>query len=394
MTLTGLSFGGTMSTHLFCGGYVYMPDTHTFRRADILIGGGRIISVGDCADTVHDTETDCTGRYIIPGLVDVHTHGRAGYDFNTASAEDIVTMRRSYALRGTTTIMATLASAPLDSLYASVEAIGKNRQEIAGIANIAGCHLEGRYLNPARRGAHAPQLLKTPDGAELGELLDAMMPLPIHVSAALELADDDFYGAALSRGATLGLAHTDATYDDAMNALSRGATSFTHTYNAMPQMHHREPGAAAASLLSDAYSEIICDGEHVHPAMISMLARLKDADRLVLITDSMEAAGCPDGEYAIAGERVFVKDGRAVNVHGALAGSTLDLMTALANFVHFTGRTLEEAIPAATENPARMVGIDSECGRIMPGLQADIVILKSYNEITPDSVWAAGGQVR
>lgn len=359
-----------------------------------MIDDGYITQIGQLSDAAADCNEDYSGRYIIPGLVDVHTHGRAGFDFNKASADDIMQMRRSYAECGTTAFMATLASDTLDSLFSSAGAIGENRDVLEGMATVVGCHLEGRYLNPEKRGAHALSLLAAPDGEELGRIIDSMLPMPVHVSAALELADDAFFGAALDRGATLGLAHTAATYEEAMAVLSRGCTSFTHTFNAMPPMHHREPGAVTASLMSDAYSEIICDGEHVHPAMISMLKRLKAPSRIVLITDSMEAAGCEDGEYAIAGEKVFVRNGRAVNIHGALAGSTLDLMSALSNFVKFTGCRLEEAIPAATENPAAMVGVSDSCGVIDVGRRADIVILPSYEDIRAEHVFAAGKKVK
>lgn len=380
---------------LMYGGEVYFSGKQTFERADVLVSNGRIEAVGLSLDAPAAAERiDCTGKYLIPGLVDVHTHGRGGYDFNTATEEDIAKMRRSYAECGTTTLMATLASAEMESLNESIEGIGKNRGVTPGLATVGGIHLEGRYLNPEKRGAHATELLHKPDGAELGKLIDKMMPLPVHVSAALELADEDFFDAALSRGATLGIAHSSATYDEAVSFVERGARSFTHTFNAMRPIHHREPGNAAASIMcGDAYSEIICDGEHVHPAMIDLLRRVKPKDKLVLITDSMEAAGCPDGEYAIAGQKVFVVNGKALNVEGALAGSTLNLFTALRNFMRFCGVTLEEALPAATENPAEMVGLSGSCGRIEAGLRADIIVLDSRDEPEIEDVYAAGNRV-
>ena len=165
----------------------------------------------------------------------------------------------------------------------------------------------------------------------------------LHVSAAFELDEGyKFLDRTVKLGATCSLAHSDATYDEAVGAVAHGVKSFTHTYNAMRPIHHREPGNMIASLLSDdAYSEFICDGEHSHPAMIELAYRAKNHDKIVLITDSLEAAGCPDGEYSIAGLPVYVKNGRAVNSEGALAGSTLDLFTAVKNFMRFTGATLE-----------------------------------------------------
>lgn len=379
---------------LFCDGMIYDTDSRRFVRADVLIDDGRIARIEEEVDILEADEiVDCTGKYLIPGLVDVHTHGRAGYDFNTADEDAITKMRTSYAKAGTTTVMATLASAPTELLNASIKAISNSRIESEGRATVAGTHLEGRYLNIKRRGAHALSLLAELDADEVGALVDSMLPLPIHVSAAYELDDGHFTEALLSRGVTLGLAHSDATYDEAMNFVTRGGRSFTHTFNAMRPMHHREPGNASAALLSDAYSEIICDGEHVHPAMVQMLSRLKPDGKLVLITDSMEATGCEDGEYSIAGQRVYVVNGKAVNEEGALAGSTLDMFTALKNYMKFCSLTIEEAIPAATSNPASMVGIDNVCGSIKEGLRADIIILDSKTELSICDVYAAGGKV-
>lgn len=380
----------------FRGGHVYCTALREFVRTDILCEDDRIVDAS-CTDIPTAARViDCTGQYIIPGLVDIHTHGRTKMDFNTAGEQDVHELRHSYAAVGTTTVMATLASATTESLIASMEAIGKNRTVEPGIATIAGTHLEGRYLNPKRRGAHAPELLHSLDADELEGFIKRMLPLPIHISSACELeGGEEFVRRARSLGATCGMVHSDATYEEAMNAVSWGVTSFTHTYNAMRPIHHREPGNMIASLLTDsAYSEFIVDGEHSHPRMIELAGRMKPADKLILVTDSMEAAGCEDGEYSIAGLPVYVKNGRAVNSEGALAGSTLDLFTAVCNYMSFTGRPLEEAILCATSNPAAMLGIDNECGRIANGLRADLVMIENKEAPVRVAVYAGGELVR
>jgi len=380
---------------VFKNGYVYNTDEKQFEKADILVKDGVIegVALGLSADGAETV--DCTGKYIIPGLVDVHTHGRSGFDFNTATDENIRHMRKEYAKIGTTTIMATLASATMDSLFESADAINENRKTEVGMANIAGIHLEGRYLNKIRRGAHNEGLLALPNVHELATLMERMSPLPIHISAAYELEGGEmFLRVAKSLGATCGLGHSDATYDEAVKLVKSGVTSFTHTFNAMRPLHHREPGNASAALLCDgAYAEFICDGEHIHPAMIALASRAKPEDKLVLITDSMEATGCPDGEYSIAGLPVFVKNGRAENSEGALAGSTLDLFRGMCNYMKFTGKTLEEAIPCATSNPAAMVGIDNVCGSIKSGLRADLIMINDKNTPVLESVWVSGEKI-
>lgn len=381
---------GKIMLTVFKNGFVYNTGKRIFEKKDLYVRDGLICEKGDA-----DCSIDCTGRYIIPGLVDVHTHGRSGYDFNTADEQGVRRMREEYAKIGTTTVMATLASATMESFEESIAAINKNRTAENGCANIAGIHLEGRYLNPKKRGAHAENLLAPLDADEAGELIKKMMPLPVHVSAALEEdGAEDFTKTLIGMGATVALAHSDATYDEAMKAVEWGATAFTHTFNAMRAMHHREPGCAVASMLADgAYTELICDGEHVNPAMIKLCDRAKADGKTVLITDSMEATGCPDGEYSIAGMPVFVKNGKAVTSDGALAGSTLDLWTGLMNFMAFTGKTLEDALPCATINPANEVGIGGICGSIEIGKRADFIILNEKNDPEIESVYVNGEKI-
>lgn len=371
-------------TVLFKNGFVYSNTERAFARADLLSEDGIVVDPAYTGEIPEGAEiVDCAGRYLLPGLVDVHTHGRSGFDFNSVDADAVTALRKSYAKAGTTTLMATLASATMDSLENSIRYIGENRASEPGKATLAGVHLEGRYLNPKRRGAHATELLFPLDAAELEGLVRKMLPLPIHVSCAAEMeGGETFVKTAVRLGATVGMAHSDATWDEARRAVEWGVTSFTHTFNAMKPVHHREPGNAIASLMTDeAYTELICDGEHVHPAMIALASRAKPKDRLVLITDSMEAAAMPDGEYGIAGLPVIVKNGRAVNSDGALAGSTLDLFKGLTNFMKFTGTALEDALPCATSNPAKMVGIDASCGSLEAGRRADIVMITDRKSV-------------
>ncbi len=381
---------------LFANGYVYLTESGTFEKKDILSDCGVIAKIGENIDRSEaEAVVDCGGKYILPGLVDIHTHGRGGHDFNFIDRDTVREMRKSYAKAGTTTVMATLASAEMDSLLNSAKIINENRTPESGLATLAGIHLEGRYLNPKRRGAHAENLLAPLKSDELEFLIGKMSPLPVHISSAFELeGGEEFLETAKKLGATCSLAHSDATYAEAVNAVEHGVTSFTHTYNAMRPIHHREPGNMIASLLCDkAYSEFICDGEHSHPAMIKLAYRAKPHDKIILITDSLEAAGCPDGEYSIAGLPVYVKNGRAVNSDGVLAGSTLDLFTAVKNFMKFTGAALEEVIPMATANPASMLGIGGSCGSIKVGLRADFIMTHDRENPSLDYVYVCGERV-
>lgn len=323
------------------------------------------------------------GLTVLPGLVDMHTHGRAGYDFTTATQEQMRQMKRSYAEHGVTTVFATLASAEkADWLRAivDIEACGYD-----------GIHLEGRYLNPVKRGAHNPALLVPLDPCDLEDCLNAIH-IPCHITAAYELdAGGGFAACAKAYGATLGLGHTNATAEETRIAISHGVDCFTHLYNAMPPLHHREGGAVCVALTTDLWTELIVDGLHICPDMVRMTYQFKGPERLILITDSMEATGCPDGEYAIAGERVIVRNGRAETTNGALAGSTLNLWQGVKNLMRMTGAPLEDAVLCATRNPAAATGISDRVGSLETGKRADLFLVDDALNI--QQVLAAGTPV-
>lgn len=365
---------------LLTGGCVLL-DGGWVENCPILWEDRTILAVGAaCEGIVADRMIDATGLRVLPGLVDVHTHGRAGYDFNTASAENMAHMKNDYAKHGVTTVFATLASDTAEGWQASIRTI-----EACGFDGI---HFEGRYLNAGKRGAHAADLLVPLDAAELETFLKEIH-IPCHISAAFELdADGSFAACAKRHGSTMGLGHTMATADEARTAIARGVTSFTHLFNAMPPLHHREGGAVSVALCGGGYGELICDGLHVCPDMIALAYRCLGADKTVLITDSMEATGCPDGEYAIAGQPVIVKNGKALTLDGALAGSTLNLWDGVKNLMSFAGVPLETAVRCATENPARMVGIDGKVGSIAVGKRVDLITVDA--ELTLRDVIANG----
>ncbi len=371
--------------------------TSAFANDALLVEDGIIIARGapDTLDAEGAQIIDLGGALVAPGLVDLHTHGRAGGDFTSADAETLSRMARSYLASGTTTVMPTLASAPLDDLVLAAERIEATANTKGG-ARWLGLHLEGRYLHPDKRGAHARELLAPLDANELAELLCRMRyPSPMRLTAALETdTDGSFFDVADRLGVHLSLGHTTASYEQTSELIGWGLQSLTHTYNAMPPLHHRGGGPIAA--LFDAamqdrrvYGELICDGIHISPEMIRMSYRILGCRHTLLVTDSMEGAGCPDGRYTIAGMAVTVKDGRAVTDDGALAGSTLSLWQAVRNLAEFCDIPLAEAVCCATHTPARLCGAENKLGSLEVGAHADLLAIDPERQ-TLLAVYLAG----
>nr|MBQ4318440.1 amidohydrolase family protein [Clostridia bacterium] len=244
---------------------VYNTSVHKFMRGSITVNGGIITEISYEASESGEG-IDLGGMYVLPGMVDIHTHGRAGCDFPKLSPEELDTVRRSYALAGTTTFMATIGSCPLEDAYGLISLL-RSTPDKAGLACIGGMHFEGRYLSPKRKGAHHPSLLAPLDAEEIKAQLDyahsekeGEKPLVTHVTAAPELEGGrEFIEAVISTGATFSVGHSDATYEEAMNAVNWGAVGFSHFFHCMSPIHHRETGCVGAGLLSDAYTELICD---------------------------------------------------------------------------------------------------------------------------------------
>ena len=360
--------------NLITNGLVYMSDIHSFRPMDILTVGNKIVKIAPRGeiDSCDACLIDACGNLVVSGFIDVHTHGIAGYDFLFADSDALKKMSKAYLSHGVTCVMPTLASGRFEDMCSAIKRIDKARFE--NQASFCGVHLEGRYLSCEKRGAHAKELLAPLLAEELCELFDGFSGA-IHISAAYELdTDRSFLKKALELGATLSLGHTSASFAEAVACENAGVSAYTHLYNAMPSLHHREGGPIAACLMGNAYAELICDGIHISPEVVALTQKIK-GDKLVLISDSMEATDCADGEYSIAGNPVTVKNKIARTQDGALAGSTLTLDIALKNLMRFCNIPIEKAIISLTEAPAKEVGIFDEYGSLDIGKRADMLFL-------------------
>lgn len=352
---------------------IWQPDHTFFCGADVLICDGKIEKIQKNIIESEAEVIDLSGKYLVPGFIDAHTHGRVGNDFNVASAEEMERMKRDYIRHGVTSPIPTLASDTLEGWQDSASKICA--------LGFDGIHFEGRYLSEEKRGAHAPHLLALPSGDEIEKII-SFVNIPTHITLAPELCGgDEAILRAVSLGATVGIGHTNATASEARRAISLGATSFSHLFNAMPKLHHREGGAALVALMGGAYAELIVDGVHICPDMVAFAYSCIGAQKTVLITDSMAGTGCDDGEYSIAGSRVFVRGGRATTPDGTIAGSTLNMLDAVKNLMDFAGATLGDAIACATKNPAKMLGIYSDVGSVEVGKRANLLVLNENLEI-------------
>jgi N-acetylglucosamine-6-phosphate deacetylase len=320
--------------------------------------------------------TDLRGSWVLPGFVDMHVHGGGGSSFTEGAADDARRAAAFHRGHGTTTIVASLVTAPL----AELETRAAMLAGLAADGVVAGLHLEGPFLSAARCGAQDPQQLLVPDVAVFERLRAAGAGHLRVITVAPELPGATaLITAAVRAGVTVAVGHTDATAEVASAAVDAGATHATHLFNGMRPLHHREPGAAGALLDRDEVScEVIADGVHLHDTLIRLVARAAGPDRLVLITDAMAAAGMPDGGYRLGSRRVNVSGGVArLDGHGGspgpIAGSTAT-MDGIVRRALAAGLPVSQVATAASANPARVLGLGHRVGALRTGLDADLVV--------------------
>lgn len=316
---------------------------------------------------------DAEGCYLIPGLVDVHTHAAMGQDVSDADPAGLPILSRYYAKGGVTSWLPTTMTLKEERLAPALKVLGEFERPEDG-AKMAGIHMEGPFLSFAKRGAQKAENLSKPDVDlfhRLNEVSGNKVKL-ITVAPEEEGAID--FIREVSKVCTVSVGHTTADYDTAMAAYEAGASHATHLYNGMPGLHHRMPGVIAAAMDSGATVELISDGFHIHPAVVRLTHRLF-GDKLVLISDSLRCAGMPDGEYELGGQMFTMTNGKAtLSGTDTLAGSSIHLMDGVRRAVSF-GVPLEAAITAATLAPAKAIGMDDTIGSLANGKCADFVLL-------------------
>jgi len=365
--------------------------TETVENPVVLVEDGKILEIASRQAQVVPvgiTAFDFRGSTLAPGYVDLHIHGSAGHDVMEDRPEALPAVEQWLARHGVTSYYPTTITAPKDATLRALErlAVAIEQREhgaaqMAARARPAGIHLEGPFISHARRGVHPPEHLLKPTFAAFERFWQAargrirMMTIAPELDGAMEVIAE-----ASRRGVCVSLGHSDADLQTSKRGIAAGVGHATHTFNAMRPLHHRDPGILGAVLTDSRVSaDIIADGVHVDPVMVRLFARAKGLRQTVLVTDATAAAGMPDGAYGLGSLEVEVRDGRCTS-DGRLAGSVVTMDRAVRNLAQFAGWTLEQAVAAATVNPARVGGLSNK-GALIAGADADFVVLNAAGEI-------------
>jgi N-acetylglucosamine-6-phosphate deacetylase len=381
--------GGTMRLVALKGRVV--TDYEVWPGGTVLFGDSSVADVSPDGSLVADAHEvhDYGEALILPGFVDLQVNGAFGIDVASESSR-LPELSRALLSTGTTSYLPTVISSPEGLYEEALPAIGAAATGSSSGARVLGVHLEGPFINPKKRGAHAAAHILRPDAELLCHLLDLgpvrMVTLAPELEGAGELA-----ALAANRGAVVSAGHTDVAFEPAYGALDGRVAGVTHLFNAMSAMHHREPGLPGAVFAHPrAVCGLIADGLHVHPEMVGLAFRMLGPDRLCLVTDAIAAAGMEDGAYRLATRTVYVDGGIPKLGSGSLAGSVLTMREAFKNVLAFTGCTIPEAARMASTSPARLIGEGRRKGRLVPGYDADATILAP--DLSLRAVWLSGEQ--
>lgn len=369
-----------MRRTIFTGGAVFTGGELV--NTEVLVAGDRIAAIGDALPREGCEVLDLRGNILSPGFIDVHTHGGDGVDINAADHAQLAKLSRFFASQGVTGFLASILTDTVDATMSAIDSVCKFMDNPALGAKCLGIHLEGPFLCMKYKGAMPPELLRSGD-AQLFRRYQARaqgrvryMTVAPEVEGVLDMLDE------LRGECVMAIGHSDADYETARESIRRGVCSCTHTFNVMSLFHQHRPAVMGAVLESDVYCEAICDGRHLHPGTVRMLLKCKGWDKVVAITDSMQAAGLPDGEYMLGINPVTVTDGDAkISGTDIRAGSTLTLAQAVKNIRRFTGAEIERVLPLLTANPAKLIGEYHRRGDIAVGKDADLVVLSPELDI-------------
>ena len=381
-----------MSKTYLVNGQVYLG--RRFRPATVCMEDGKLRVLEAPCPTSDGEVFDAAGLKLVPGFIDTHTHGAVGVDVNGATAEDLEKISIFMASKGTTAWQCSILTDTREQTEWCIgEFLRHEKMEHNG-ADLVGIHLEGPFLAKEYKGAMPEHLLKKNDIPLVRHYQQLAGGKINYITISPELEGvQEMIPTLRELGIVVGIGHSGATNDQAMGAIAHGATVGTHVGNAMRLFHQHEPAIFGAILESDVYCETICDGRHLAPGSVRMYCKCKGLDRIVAITDSIMAAGLPDGDYHLGVNEVVVERGDAkLKSNGTRAGSTLTLDVALKNMLKWLPYTLEEILPTLSENPAKEMGLWDRKGSIETGKDADIVLLDENNDVV--HVFARGKQVK
>lgn len=352
-------------------------------NGNLEIVDGRISRIGDFQVYNNNLKVvDANGQVVIPGFIDIHTHGGNGIDINHASKSDLNELSKFFASKGVTSFLPAILTDTHEKMCELLNEIAETKEEGTDGSEILGIHMEGPFLCVQYKGAMPEYLIQDASIENMKDYIRVSKNNIKYMTISPENKGIENLVAYLKENNIVpSMGHTGADYDKCLSCIDAGVTSSTHVFNAMGSIHQHRPSAIGAALESDIYSEIICDGFHLHPGIVRLIIKTKGDDKILAITDSIMAAGLSDGKYKLGVNDIVVKGGDAqLASDGTRAGSTLTMDKALRNLIKFTGRNLEDVIRFLTKNQAKVLGLDNK-GEIALGKDGDVVILD--NELIP-----------